>query len=133
MKKPLWEPSEERKNQANLTRFIGFVNAKYGLEIDSYAQLHNWSIENTPDFWATMWEFGGMKASRAYDEVVDDLNRFPSTKWFSGSRLNFAENLLRYRDDQVAFIFRGETQKSATMTYAELYDTVGRLAKSLRR
>jgi acetoacetyl-CoA synthetase len=132
MKKPLWEPSRERKNQANITRFIGLVNEKYGLGIDSYAQLWNWSVENTPDFWATMWEFGEIKASRGYDEVVDDLTRFPGAKWFPGARLNFAENLLRYRDDQVAFIFKGETQKSATMTYAELYDTVARLAKSLR-
>lgn len=132
MRKPLWEPSEERKNQANMTRFIGFVNEKYGLEINSYGQLHSWSIENIPDFWATMWEFGEIKASRGYAEVVDDLSKFPGAKWFSGAKLNFAENLLNHRDDQIAFIFKGETQKSATMTYAELYDTVARLAKSLR-
>ena len=136
MKKPLWKPSEERKNQANVTRFIGLVNEKYGLEIDSYTQLWNWSIENIPDFWATMWEFGEIKASRGYDEVVDDAasltGKFPGAKWFPGARLNFAENLLRYRDDRLAFIFKGETRKSATMTYAELYDTVARLAKSLR-
>jgi len=132
MKKPLWEPSEERKNQANMTRFIGLVNEKYGLEINSYHQLWNWSVENIPDFWATMWEFADIKASRGYTEVVDDLSKFPGARWFSGARLNFAENLLRYRDDQTAFIFKGETQKSATMTYAELYDTVARLAKSLR-
>ena len=132
MKKPLWEPSEELKNRANISRFIGLVNGKYGLEINSYHQLWSWSVENIADFWATMWDFGGIRASRGYDEVVDDLDKFPSAKWFSGARLNFAENLLRYRDDQLAFIFKGETQKSATMTYAELYDTVARLAKSLR-
>ncbi len=132
MKKPLWEPSEERKKQANITRFIGLVNEKYDLEIEEYHELWNWSVENIPDFWATMWEFGEIKASRGYDEVVDDLNKFPGAKWFSGARLNFAENLLRYRDDHLAFIFVGETQKRTTMTYAELYDTVARLAKSLR-
>ena len=132
LRTPLWEPSGERKSRANITRFIGVVNEEYGLEIDSYTQLWNWSIENIPDFWATMWEFGEIKASRGYDEVVNDLIKFPGAKWFSGARLNFAENLLRYRDDQIAFIFRGETWKSATMTYAELYDTVARLAKSLR-
>lgn len=132
MRKPLWEPSEERKSRANITRFIGLVNEKYGLEIDSYAQLWDWSVESIPDFWAAMWEFGEIKASRGYDEVIDDLSKFPGAKWFSGARLNFAENLLRHRDDQVAFVFKGETQKSATMTYAELYDTVARLAKSLR-
>ncbi|MEW6426365.1 MAG: acetoacetate--CoA ligase, partial [Bacillota bacterium] len=132
MKKPLWEPSDERKKQANITRFINLVNNKYGLEIKSYPQLYSWSIENIPDFWTTMWEFAGIKASRGYDRAVDDLTKFPGTKWFPGARLNFAENLLRYRDDHVAFIFRGETQKTARMTYAQLYDTVARLAKSLR-
>jgi acetoacetyl-CoA synthetase len=132
VKRLLWEPSEERKRQANITRFIGLVNEKYGLEIKTYSELWNWSIENIADFWATMWEFGEIKASRGYDEVVDDLSKFPGARWFGGARLNFAENLLRHRDDLVAFVFRGETQKSATMTYAELYDTVARLAQSLR-
>ena len=131
MGKLLWKPSEERVKQANMTRFIDFVNKKYGLEISSYSQLYNWSVENIPDFWAAMWEFGGVIASRGYDKVVDDLSSFPGTKWFVGARLNFAENLLRYRDDHVAFVFRGETQKSAKMTYAELYNQVARLAKSL--
>ncbi|HEY4711098.1 MAG TPA: acetoacetate--CoA ligase, partial [Dehalococcoidia bacterium] len=73
------------------------------------------------------------KASRQYDQVIDDLKHFPGAKWFGGARLNFAENLLRYRDEHTAFIFRGETQKSAKMSYSELYDSVARLAKSLRQ
>ncbi len=132
MKKPLWVPSEERKKQANITRFMEMVNERYGLEITGYSQLYNWSIENIPDFWACMWDFAGIKASRGYDRVVDDLAKFPGAKWFPGARLNFAENLLRYRDDRLAFIFRGETQKTARMTYARLYETVGSLANALR-
>ncbi len=132
MKRLLWEPSSYQKNQANITRFIGMVNQKYGIGISSYPQLWNWSVENIPNFWATMWEFGEIKASRPYDTVVDDLNKFPGTHWFPGARLNFAENLLRHRGDHLAFIFRGENQKTATMTYGELYDTVARLAQALR-
>jgi acetoacetyl-CoA synthetase len=132
MRKPLWVPSEERIKRANVTRFISFVNEKHGLEIDSYGELYRWSIENLQAFWEAMWEFGEIKASRRYDVVVDDLSKFPGAKWFIGAKLNFAENLLRYRDDHLAFIFRGETRKSARMTYAELYDSVASLAKSLR-
>jgi acetoacetyl-CoA synthetase len=79
-----------------------------------------------------MWEFIPVKASKMYDEVIDDLTKFPGARWFGGARLNFAENLLRYRDNHTAFIFKGETQKSDRMTYAELYNSVGRLARSLR-
>jgi len=132
MREPLWVPSEEHVKQANITRFIRLVNEKHGFEIDSYDQLFKWSIENIPEFWKLMWEFGEIKASRGYAVVVDDLDKFPGAKWFIGARLNFAENLLRYRDNQAAFIFRGETQKSARMTYAELYNSVARLAKPLR-
>jgi len=133
MKKPLWEPSEERIKQANMTRFMGFINKKHSLQINSCAKLYNWSIENISDFWAAMWDFGGIRASRRYTEVVDDLRKFPGAVWFTGARLNFAENLLRYRDDQDAFIFKGETRKPVRMTYAELYDAVARLARSLRQ
>ncbi|MDT3698946.1 MAG: AMP-binding protein, partial [Thermincola sp.] len=132
MKKLLWQPSEQRKNEANITRFIKLVNEKFGLKIISYPQLYNWSIENLTDFWAAIWDFAEIKASQKYDSVAEDMTRFPGTKWFPGARLNFAENLLRYRDNQKAFIFRGETQKTASLTYAELYDKVARLAKSLR-
>ena len=61
MRHPLWIPSEERKQQANITRFIEQVNAWYGLKISSYAELYRWSVENIPDFWAAMWDFAGIK------------------------------------------------------------------------
>jgi acetoacetyl-CoA synthetase len=132
MKKPLWEPSSERKNQANMTRFIQFVNQKFGKDFKDYPELYAWSIQEIPDFWAAFWEFAGVKASRGYDRVVDDLGKMPGAKWFEGARLNFAENLLRYRDDRVAMIFKGEVQDSRQITYAELYSQVAALAKALR-
>ena len=65
-------------------------------------------------------------------KLIDDLARFPGADWFPGARLNFAQNLLRFRDERPAFIFRGENQKAASMTYAELYTSVARLSKALR-
>ena len=131
-KKPLWVPSAETVKNANMTRFIQFVNQAYGKKIKSYRDLYQWSINSIPYFWEAIWNFCEIRASRKYDQVVEDLNQFPGTKWFPGAKLNFAENLLRYRDDQPAFIFRGENQKIAKMTYQELYHTVARLATSLR-
>jgi acetoacetyl-CoA synthetase len=132
MKKPLWVPSAERKANANITRFMKLVNAKFHRDLESYFDLYHWSIEHIADFWDTVWQFAEIRASRPYDAVVDDLRTFPGAKWFPGARLNFAENLLRQRDRKVAFIFRGEDKKSRRVTYAELYDTVARLAKALR-
>ncbi len=132
MRTPLWTPSDERKRDANITRFIDTVNARHKLNLTSYSDLYNWSVNNIPDFWAEMWDFGEIIASWSHDKVVSDLSAFPGADWFPGARLNFAENLLRYRDDQLAFIFKGETQVSKSMTYAELYDSVARLAHSLK-
>jgi len=131
-KTPLWVPSQDKIKNANMTRFIEFVNRRYGKKFRTYDELYQWSIDAIPDFWPAVWDFLDIKASRRWDQVVDDLEKFPGARWFLGSKLNFAENLLRYRDDRLAFIFKGETQKYSTMTYRELYSTVARLAKSLR-
>jgi acetoacetyl-CoA synthetase len=132
MRTPLWTPSDERKRDANITRLIGAINSQYKTNIQSYPELYHWSVGNIADFWAATWDFTEIKASQRYERVVDDLTKFPGVEWFPGARLNFAENLLRYRDDQIAFIFKGETQTSKRMTYAELYDSVARLAQVLR-
>ncbi len=132
MKTPLWTPSEERKRDANITRFIQEINTRHTLDLESYPELYQWSIEYIPDFWAAVWDFAEIKASQPFTQVIEDLTKFPGANWFPSARLNFAENLLRYRDDQLAFIFRGETQTSKQMTYAELYDSVARFSQSLR-
>jgi acetoacetyl-CoA synthetase len=132
MRKPLWIPSAERRQQANLTRFIDHLNRTHGLHIETYSELYDWSVTEIADFWAAMWEFAGIKYSHPYETVIENFHHFPGASWFPGARLNFAENLLRYRDERIAFVFRGETHSNRQMTYAELYDMVARLAKSLR-
>jgi len=131
-RKKLWEPSEEWIKNAEVTRFIEFVNKEFGQNISGGKDLYNWSIEKIEDFWAAMWDFGGIVASKKYDKVVENLKAFPGTKWFPGAKLNFAENFLKYKDTQLAFIFQGETKKTAKMTYLELNKMVARLAKTLR-
>ena len=132
MKKPLWEPSPQLVEQSNITRFRRFVNQKYSLNLNDYQELYAWSINYIPEFWTAMWEFAGIKASKGFDRVVDDPTKMPGAKWFEGARLNFAENLLRFRDDRTALIFKGETKEAKKITYAQLYSQVAALAESLR-
>lgn len=131
-RKKLWEPSKEWIDNAEITRFIKFVNDKYGKNIQGGKDLYTFSVEEIPKFWEAMWEFAGIISSKKYDKVVEDLSVFPGTKWFPGAKLNFAENLLKYKDEQLAFVFQGEMKVSKQITYAELNKTVARLAKSLR-
>jgi acetoacetyl-CoA synthetase len=132
MKTPLWEPSEERKRKANVTRFIALVNERYGTKLKTYNQLNDWAINNLAHFWALVWEFTAIIASRDYDSVLVPGQHMIDTKWFTGARLNFAENLLRYRDHRPALVFKSEVRDAVSITYAELYEQVARLAKSLR-
>jgi acetoacetyl-CoA synthetase len=128
----LWKPSEERKKQTNMFTFLQHVNDRYGKGFTTYDDLYQWSIEDSPAFWATLWDEGEVIHSQPYDQVVDDVHKMPGARWFEGAKLNFAENLLRYRDDRVALNFRGEGQATVSITYAQLYDQVARLASSLR-
>jgi acetoacetyl-CoA synthetase len=132
MKIPLWEPSPEGIEKSNMNRFIRFVNQKYGKNFSHYPELYDWSVTQIPEFWAAMWEFGAVKTSHPYDRVIDDLNKMPGAKWFEGARLNYAENLLRYRDEKTALIFKGEAQEPKKITYQELYSQVAALAQSLK-
>jgi acetoacetyl-CoA synthetase len=132
MSKLLWEPSEEQVRNSNMTQFINYVNNRYGKSFEDFIGLYDWSITEIPDFWEAMWDFGEVIASKKFDSVVDDLNKFPGANWFMGAKMNYAENLLRHRDDHTAFVFKGENEKEYRMSYSELYQTVGRLALSLR-
>ncbi|MCU0598146.1 MAG: acetoacetate--CoA ligase [Desulfobacterales bacterium] len=132
MSKILWEPSEDRIKQSNMQRFMQAINHKYHLDIKDYRKLYQWSVDNIPDFWAVLWDFAEIKYSRSYDRIVDNTDKMPGAKWFEGARLNFAENLLRYRDDHTALIFKGESRPSVRMTYRQLYDEVARVAASLK-
>jgi acetoacetyl-CoA synthetase len=131
MKEPIWIPSAERVQRANLTRFMAMLGGRQGTQFTSYDQLYRWSITDIPAFWDAMWEFGGVIASSGYERVVDDLSRMPGATWFPGARLNFAENLLRYRDERTAIIFKPEGGEVRRISYAELYQRVARLAQAL--
>jgi acetoacetyl-CoA synthetase len=132
MKEPIWTPSAERVRQANMTRFMVLVNERHGTAFTGYDALYRWSVDDIPAFWADMWEFGGVIASQRYDEVVDDVTRMPGARWFSGARLNFAENLLRYRDAHTAIIYKGEGRDTERLSYADLFNRTARLAQALR-
>ncbi|HEX9240092.1 MAG TPA: acetyl-coenzyme A synthetase N-terminal domain-containing protein, partial [Candidatus Bathyarchaeia archaeon] len=131
-RKPLWTPSVERVKQANLTRFLAFVNKKYSQSLGPYPELYRWSVEKPMEFWSAMWEYAGIISSKKFEAVVDDLGKFPGAKWFSGARLNFAENLLRFRDERIALISRSEGRERSSLTYSDLYRKVARVANGLR-
>ena len=133
MNKPIWEPGAERIERANMNRFIRFVREQTGNEdIRRYAPLYDFSIRQPAKFWKFVWEFCGIRATGDLDPVLIDGDKMPGAKWFPNVRLNFAQNLLRHRDDRVALIARNEWGHNREITYAQLHEEVGKLAHALK-
>ena len=129
---PLWEPSADRIAQARLTAFIRHVNGACGLQISGYPALYRFSIERPADFWREVWTFCGIRGDMG-KRIVINLESMIDARFFPDARLNFADNVLRRRDNGPAVIFNGEGQRAATLTHAELYSAVARFAAALRR
>ena len=131
MGEPLWRPSAANIAASNMTRFTRQAEAATGRAFDTYGSLHAWSVEDPGAFWSEVWKFTGVRASRPADAPVKDLQRFPGAVWFDGARLNYAENLLRYRDERIALVSYLETGERREITYAELYRRSTALAARL--
>ena len=132
MAEMLWQPSPERVADANLTGFAALVRERHGLNAADYAALHRWSIENRAAFWSAVWEYGEVIGDRGDGPVLVDGDRMPGAQWFPGARLNFAENLLRRRDDAPAILFRGEDRVRHALSFRQLHDAVSKAAQGLR-
>ena len=132
MSQPLWTPSPERIQLANMTSFMRDVRARWFVPISTYGELYDFSISRPGDFWTSVWEFAGIIGEPG-GRAVEHLERMPGARFFPDASINFAENLLRRRDDRPALIFNGENQRFRTLTFAELYCDVARFARALHR
>ena len=130
---PMWQPTPERIAQANLTGFMREARSRYGVDAHDYAQLYHWSITQPEQFWQCLWSYAGVIADGPGDSVLVDKDRMPGASWFPDARLNFAENLLRRRDQATALVFWGEDRVKRSMTYAQLHGDVSRVAQALRK
>ena len=128
----MWQPNWEQITGSQMVQFMAFINSRYELAIEDYSQLYQWSIDQVEDFWSSFWDFSQIIYHSPYHSVVDDINKMPGAKWFEGTTLNFAENLLRYRDTKIAIQFYGEDGRQFSLTYKELYNQVSRLSQSMR-
>ena len=130
MKKVLWRPDPQKKTK--MAELTGIINHNHGQKVNSYEQLHDWSVNHIPDFWEEVWNYCDIVHSEPYTEVVDNIKTMPGAKWFSGAKLNFAENLLRFRDDRVAIKFKSEDKSVRELTYLELFQEVEKISHYLR-
>jgi acetoacetyl-CoA synthetase len=129
---PLWTPTPERIARARITAFMRAVEARHAITVPDYRSLYEFSIERVEDFWRLMWDFGEIRGTIG-ERIIEDPERMPGARFFPDAELNFAENLLRLRDDTVAIVFNGEGRRGGTLTYRQLFEMVAAFAGALRR
>ena len=122
MDKPLWQPSKARIESTNLAAFVDHVARQWGVDHGrDYMALWRWSVDEVEKFWVSFWDFCGIIAETRGERVVVDGDKMPGARFFPDARLNFAENLLRRRDETIALKFWGEDKVRREMSWAALY------------
>ena len=128
----LWEPSKEFRQSSNMSRYLSWVNKEYGKNFSNYSELWEWSVNNLEDFWASMWKFFDIKASKPYTTVLGD-RKMPGTKWFAGAELNYAEHIFRNASkDRPAILHQSELRPLGEVSWDELYRQTASMSAALR-
>lgn len=134
MPTPLWSPSADRVAKANITQFAHWLERQHGATgLLDYTALHQWSVAQSELFWSSLWDYCEVIGEKGAAPYLADADKMPGAAWFPKARLNFAENLLRYRDDRPALVARLENGHRTQLSYAELYTQVAQLAAALRK
>jgi acetoacetyl-CoA synthetase len=127
----LWRPSPARIADANLTRFMRCVNARRGLQLHDYAELYAWSVGSPAAFWSELARFADVRASWGTGPPIENPSAMPGARFFADTQLNFADNLLRFEDEQPALVFRNERGTRRSLSYRGLRAEVARIAAGL--
>ncbi len=128
----LWQPDTQRIAGSRMDAFRRDINQRHSLKLDGYPALHQWSIDQRPAFWQAIVDFFDIRFHTQPDAVLREGAEMPSAEWFPGATLNFAEHLLRRRDDAVAVIAVAENGQREQLTWAELAEQVAGFQASLR-
>jgi acetoacetyl-CoA synthetase len=130
--KILWQPSPQRIKQSNVTTFIEAAEDSWNVVIGDFEGLYEFSIASKEKFWQSLIDFAGVTAETWGAVILENADQMPGAVWFPDAKLNYAENLLRNRDDRDAMVFWGEDQIKTRVSRKELYDAVSRLAQAMR-
>src|SRR4051812_20608210 len=117
---PLWRPHPDQVSHSNVAGFMKFALERFDVRLGDYWELDRWAVEHPEKFWTLVWEFGNVIAETRGETVLEQGERMPGAKWFPQARLNFAENLLRRRDETLALAFWGEDKVKRHVSHREL-------------
>jgi len=129
----IWSPSDERVKSSQMYKFMKNINEKYNINLDSFANLHSWSIENKSEFWSSIWDFFNIKGSKGIEPHIDPINQIPGSKFFPNGKVNYAENMLSGDVSGSAIVFKSEDKIRKEVTWRHLKVQVAALANFLKK
>lgn len=130
----LWQASDARLEAAEVTRFLRWLAAR-GHAFDGYASLHRWSVSDPAAFWLALRDFFGIEMEGDLQQVMT-ADPMPRTRWFTGTALNYAEQVLRHEGSgdpaRTMLHHCSEIRPLAAMSWADVGGQVRKLATRLR-
>ncbi len=130
----LWEADAERRAGLNITKFITWLSGR-GQHFTGYQDLWEWSVTDLAGFWQAIADYFELIMEGECKEVVS-ADPMPRTRWFVGTRMNYAEHILRNENNgdpsRVMLHHSSELRLSATMSWAETCGAVRKLATKMR-
>lgn len=120
---PLWSPSETKIQSSHLYAFA----EKFGHQPD-YQSLWRYSLNEMGEFWSQVWDYTGVIGEKGARFLINE-DRMQAARFFPDARINWAENMLRRRDDVTAVIFRNEKGVERQLSFAQIAEQVARLQK----
>ncbi|RUO36245.1 acetoacetate--CoA ligase [Aliidiomarina sanyensis] len=131
--KKLWEPSKAHIENSQMTHFMRHVEGLEGVHFNGdYHAFYQWSVEQRASFWSILWDYFDVQGEKG-EIVLSNGEKMPGAQFFPDATLNFAENLLRFRDDRPAVVFTNEHGTREEITYQELYVRTAQLAAALKK
>ena len=130
----LWKPNKQFVEQSNLAKYKKWLNDHYKLRFYSYENLWEWSINDIEFFWKTIWEYFQVIHRHPYHKVLTG-DKMPKCEWFSGSMLNYAEHIFRYKklNNRPAILFKNETNELESISWGELWEKTATFANFLKK
>lgn len=129
----LWEASEKVKKEAIITNFMNVLEKKKNVKLETYQDLWKWSVDNIEDYWEFVWKYFNVKHSQGYEKIMES-NSMIDTKWFIGSRVNYAENIFKNKENKENVIHsKSEIRNLSTMNWEELTEQVASVSTYLRK
>jgi len=126
----LWQPDRERIQRSQMFRFLQRVNETFSLQLNTYPELHRWSVQELETFWELYRKYSGIHFHHPPRETLSSL-KLPGARWFEGAELNYAQNLLAAPSDKIALFSKVEGRPLTSLSFSDLEQRVKHFAAAL--